>query len=254
MESNSEQPESVPANDTASSVPELDPVSNAQSSELKQVETESMKMSVPELAKSFERIIDEQKSPSTRTEKQSLVSLAKEKTSESNLKQDDQSALENKETEKLVSEVPVSKSEVAEGKVDSSRSTKKGNANKKQGQKHVEIVSPPPKPKEKKKKSVIDTNVRDPLEMVSPPSPVPQEKLPRIEHQPDPFPYRHYPSIHPVSNKLLAMKWALKERTKLKKKLASVKPTVDFTPPKPYKHLQNKSKKFEMERGICKLK
>jgi hypothetical protein len=75
----------------------------------------------------------------------------------------------------------------------------------------------------------------------------------KTEPMKDPFPYRHYPTLHVCSNRLLEMRWDRTLRNKHKKKLAMVKPNVDNSSPKPYKHLQLKPKKIQMEQGISIL-
>jgi hypothetical protein len=98
----------------------------------------------------------------------------------------------------------------------------------------------------------------DPLLHVRPPSPEPKleteptkpaEKVAKKDNTKDPFPYRHYPSLHICSNRLLEMRWDRTLRDKHLKKLQGVKATVDNTSPKPYKHLLHKYKKIQMEEG-----
>ncbi|KAI9092377.1 KIAA1430-like protein-domain-containing protein [Phlyctochytrium arcticum] len=64
---------------------------------------------------------------------------------------------------------------------------------------------------------------------------------------PDPFNYRHFQSLHPTTNKILSRKWEQIDRRIHHEKLAKAKSTVDSAPPKSYGHLQNKSKKLQIE-------
>jgi hypothetical protein len=102
--------------------------------------------------------------------------------------------------------------------------------------------------KEPKMQASID--IEDPLTKVKAPTPETMEKEGLDAKLVDLYPHRHYPAIHPCCNRLLEMRWDIASRQKHLKKLAAVKPTVDFTPPKPYKHLQVKMKKLQMQQGI----
>ena len=110
-----------------------------------------------------------------------------------------------------------------------------------------------------------DVSKIDPLEAVDAPSPetTPKPTLsaaaattpehntnsPAATKPKDPFPYRHFTSLHPCANRLLAMKWDRDDRKKHLKKLAAVKPKVDNCAPKLYRHLQTKPKKHQMDQG-----
>lgn len=110
-----------------------------------------------------------------------------------------------------------------------------------------------------------DVSKIDPLEAVDAPSPetTPKPTLsaaaatttehntnsPGATKPKDPFPYRHFTSLHPCANRLLAMKWDRDDRKKHLKKLAAVKPKVDNCAPKLYRHLQTKPKKHQMDQG-----
>jgi hypothetical protein len=95
--------------------------------------------------------------------------------------------------------------------------------------------------------------ISDPLDRVSPPPPEAEPTKDKSEEMIDLFPHRHYPSIYPCCNRLLEMRWDTILRKKHLMKLAAVKATVDFKPPKPYKHLQTNFKKIQMQQGILML-
>jgi hypothetical protein len=69
----------------------------------------------------------------------------------------------------------------------------------------------------------------------------------------DNFPHRHYTTLHPVCNKLLALKWDNHQRDRLKTKLASsrsgLKEVPMFKMPANLKRIQlDKDRKLEIER------
>ena len=91
--------------------------------------------------------------------------------------------------------------------------------------------------------------IEDPLTKVDPPSES-EEVLPAlVKKGPNPFAYRHYQPFYACCNKILAMKWDKKLRSKHIKKIAAAKATVDNASPRPYMHLQMKLKKLQMEQG-----
>ncbi|KAJ3200475.1 hypothetical protein HK099_002633, partial [Clydaea vesicula] len=63
----------------------------------------------------------------------------------------------------------------------------------------------------------------------------------------DPFPHRHFFSILPVSNKLLAQRWDKHQKEANAKKIKNMKHQVDASAPSPYLHLQYKLKKHQIE-------
>lgn len=105
---------------------------------------------------------------------------------------------------------------------------------------------------------IVETNhatVLDPLTVVEPPEEVPlKTQAEALEKKssalkPSPYDYRHYPTLHPVCNKILAMKWDENTRHRHLKKLAAAKPNVDNCAPKIYTHLQLSLKKVQMNEG-----
>jgi hypothetical protein len=59
---------------------------------------------------------------------------------------------------------------------------------------------------------------------------------------------RHYTTLHPVSNKILAMKWDKTTHTNHIDKVASMRPGIDNSSPKNHLHLQKKLKKLQLEK------
>lgn len=94
----------------------------------------------------------------------------------------------------------------------------------------------------------------DPIQHVKPPSPdhgLETKDLPVTKK--DAGLSGHYPTFRPFSNRLLAIKWDSALREKHRKKLANVKAAIDNSSPKPYKHLQQKLKKLQLEQGFSIL-
>ena len=92
----------------------------------------------------------------------------------------------------------------------------------------------------------------DPLSLVDPPEQTPSQPIAQIKPsapKPAPFSYRHYHSLYPNCNKLLAHKWDQTQHNKHLKKLAAAKATVDNSAPKVYNHLKVNFKKQQMEEG-----
>ncbi|KAJ3023262.1 UNVERIFIED_CONTAM: hypothetical protein HDU68_008706 [Siphonaria sp. JEL0065] len=59
--------------------------------------------------------------------------------------------------------------------------------------------------------------------------------------------WKHYHTLYPVANKLLAKKWDDISREKHLKKLANIKKSVDDRPPPKYIHLRTNLKRVQME-------
>lgn len=164
---------------------------------------------------------------------------------------------ENNSTEEVSKVVEKSESQAVEepiAKAESSRKTtrQKSNVVRKDTAKssiHRETSVKKKEIKIKEPKMQASTNIEDPLTKVRAPTPEPIKKAGSNSKLVDIYPHRHYPAIHPCCNRLLEMRWDIASRQKHLKKLAAVKPTVDFTAPKPYKHLQLKSKKLQMQQG-----
>jgi hypothetical protein len=87
----------------------------------------------------------------------------------------------------------------------------------------------------------------DPLEMVEPPSLSPSPKMSPNCNPATRFPYRHYQTLHPCSNKILALKWDQTRRKQHLAKLSKVKSSLDNQ--QNQKFLLNKLKKIQLEKG-----
>ena len=68
----------------------------------------------------------------------------------------------------------------------------------------------------------------------------------KVVSVPDPYPHRHYFTIHPVANKLMAHKWDIHQREAHLKKLATMKSGGAATAPLTLNHF-NKQKKVSQE-------
>ena len=62
--------------------------------------------------------------------------------------------------------------------------------------------------------------------------------------------HRHFRSIKPITNKILATRWENKKALKHRHQIRTMKPDIDNAPPPRYAHLEQGPKKLQQDAGI----